>query len=141
LAASPEPHSRIEGLRAWVAQLDRSLGIGTYLLGAAAVLGLAASAVALVLVLQLKDDSSTKEDISNLQTQISKVQEQVTQQAERRVGSLQQRVTALERRLDQVTAGQQAIRRELEALKAESRTSGGSGARAGEARGGTSPGG
>lgn len=111
MAAPPEPQSPIEGLRAWVAQLDRSLGIRTYLLGAAAVLGLAASAVALVLVLQLKGDSSTKDDVSTLRTQISQVQERVTQESERRVGSLEERVTALERRLDQVTAGQQAIRR------------------------------
>jgi TolA-binding protein len=110
LAAPPEPQSPIEGFRAWVAQLDRSLGIRTYLLGAAAVLGLAASAVALVLV-AAQGDSSTKDDVSTLRTQISQVQERVTQESERRVGSLEERVTALERRLDQVTAGQQAIRR------------------------------
>ena len=80
---------RIEGLRAWLAQLDRNLGIRTYVLGAIAVLGLAASAVALVLVLQLKQDSVSKDDVAALQDQLSTVSDEASQAAEEKVQSLE----------------------------------------------------
>ena len=77
-----EEQDPIGGLRAWLAQLDRKLGIPTYLIGAVAVLGVAAAAVALVLVLQLKGDTATKDDISTLETQLSTVQDQAAQAAQ-----------------------------------------------------------
>ena len=48
--------------------LDRRLGIRTYLLGAISVLGLAAGVVAVVFVLQLKQDAATKDDVDALST-------------------------------------------------------------------------
>lgn len=123
-AVPPDPQDPIEGLRAWLAQLDRTVGIRTYVLGAVAVLGLAASVVALVLVLQLKRDSATKDDISKLQTQISQVQDAAQQTARREVGSLKARVAGLETRLDQVSSDQESIKRRLNALKAATSTSG-----------------
>ena len=126
-AVPPDPQSPIEGLRAWLAQLDRRVGIRTYLLGAIAVLGLAASVVALVLVLQLKRDSATKDDISTLQTQVSETQDAAQQAAKRDVRSLEDRIAQLETRLDQVSSDQESIKRRLNALKAASGASGAGG--------------
>src|SRR5918996_3547537 len=40
-----DPHERIDGLRAWLAQVERKLGIRTYAFAAACVLALAGAAV------------------------------------------------------------------------------------------------
>ena len=63
---STDPHERIDGLRAWLAQVDRKLGIRTYALAAGIVLALAAAAVALVFALQLQEDSATNDDLQAL---------------------------------------------------------------------------
>src|SRR5919201_7117576 len=58
--APADPHQRIDGLRAWLAQVDRKLGVRTYIGAAIAVLALAAAVAALVLVVLLKRDAATK---------------------------------------------------------------------------------
>src|SRR5919108_2621886 len=78
-AAAPDPHStdpheRIDGLRAWVAQVNRKLGIRTYAFAAASVLALAAAAVAIVFALQLQEDSATNDDLDELRNQIGAVE-------------------------------------------------------------------
>jgi hypothetical protein len=67
-AATPpeDPQVRIDGLRAWLAQVERKLGVRSYAGAAGLVLALAAAAVALVLVLQLNDDAATKDDLAEL---------------------------------------------------------------------------
>ena len=51
-ASPPDPQSRLEGLRAWVVELDRNLGIRTYVLGAIGLLALAFS-IYVVYVLEI----------------------------------------------------------------------------------------
>ena len=60
------PPTRIEGLRAWLAQLEPKLGLRTYVGAAIAVLTLAAAVVALVLVLSLRQDAATEDDVQAL---------------------------------------------------------------------------
>jgi TolA-binding protein len=115
----PPPQDPIDGLRAWVAQLDRSLGVRTYLLGAISVLGLAAGVVAVVLVLQLKQDAATKDDVDALSTQLSTVQDAAAQAAEDKVKSLDDRISALETKVDGLSGDQSNLQRELDSLKQE----------------------
>jgi polyhydroxyalkanoate synthesis regulator phasin len=98
-AALAEPHERIDGLRSWVAQVDRKLGIRTYALGAACVLGLAGAAVALVLTLQTQEDAATKDEADALRTQIEEVERSAFEATEEGVASLSERLDAVEGRV------------------------------------------
>jgi uncharacterized protein HemX len=109
----PDAHARIDGLRAWLGDLDRRLGLRTYVLGAAALLALAAAVVALVLVLQLKRDAATESDVNSLKGQLSGVQRSAANAAQRSVQSLNRRLTALEGRVNRLSSGQATSRREL----------------------------
>ena len=91
--ARADPHERIDGLRAWVAQVDRKLGVRTYVGAAIAVLALAAAAVGLVLTLSLKQDAATNDDVQSLRDQISAVQQSASQAAQKDVQALDQRLT------------------------------------------------
>jgi rhodanese-related sulfurtransferase len=115
----PDPHERIDGLRAWLAQLDRKVGVRTFILAALAVLALAAAAVALVLAVQLKQDAATKDDVSSLRDQLTGVQESATQAAQSGVRSLNQRLTDLETKVDRISSGQRTTKRELRVIQGD----------------------
>jgi uncharacterized protein HemX len=115
--APADPHERIDGLRAWVAQLDRKLGVRTYLGAALAVLALAAAAVALVLTLNLKQDAATNRDVQSLRDQISAVEQSASQAAQEDVRALEQRVAELEDDVNRISTGQTTTRRELKVVQ------------------------
>jgi uncharacterized protein HemX len=94
--APADAHQRIDGLRAWLAQVDRKLGIRTYALGAAAVLGLAAGIVGIVLALGFEEDSAKQEDLRGLRDQIAAVERDAQAEAEQGVQSVTERVDQLE---------------------------------------------
>jgi uncharacterized protein HemX len=110
------------GLRAWLAQLDRRLGLRTYVIGAIAVLALAAGVVALVLTLQLRHDAATNGDVSSIRDQVAGVEQSATQAAEESVHSLHQRIADLKAEIDRISSAQAADRRELKALQEDVRT-------------------
>jgi hypothetical protein len=120
-AATPEaptdPQERIDGLRAWLAQVDRKLGVRTYLGAAIAVLALAAAAVALVLTLSLKQDAATDDDLESLRDQISAVEQSASQAAQEDVQGLDRRLTELEADVNRISTGQQTTRRELKVVQ------------------------
>ena len=87
-AALQSPAEQISGLRAWIAQVDRKLGIRTYALGAAVVLALAAGIVGVVLAVGAKDDSATKDEVRALRDQVSSVSKEASQAAQDDVASL-----------------------------------------------------
>src|SRR5215208_2601071 len=64
------PNERIDGLRAWVAQVDRKLGVRTYIGAALTLLALAAAGVALFFALQAKQDSATKSELDSVRSQL-----------------------------------------------------------------------
>ena len=110
------------GLRAWLAQLDRRLGLRTYVIGAIAVLALAAGVVALVLTLQLRHDAATNRDVSSLHEQLTGVEQSATQAAEQSVHSLHRRIGDLAAEIDRISSAQAADKRELKALQEDIRT-------------------
>src|SRR5688500_2241646 len=70
---SEDPHERLDGLRAWLAQVDRKVGVRTYAGGAAVVLALAAGIVGVVLALSAKDESATKAEVEALREEIGTI--------------------------------------------------------------------
>lgn len=115
--APADPQERIDGLRAWVAQVDRKLGVRTYVGAAIAVLALAAAAVGLVLTLSLKQDAATNDDIQSLRDQISAVEQSASQAAQEDVQALDRRLTELEAEVNKISAGQTTTRRELKVVQ------------------------
>jgi septal ring factor EnvC (AmiA/AmiB activator) len=120
--ARPTPadeRTTLDGLRAWVAQIDRKLGVRTYAGAAIAVLALAAAAVGLVLTLSLKQDAATDDDVRSLRDQISVVEQSASQAAaqEEDVQALEQRLADLEAELDKISSGQTTARRELKVVQ------------------------
>ena len=107
----------VEGLRAWVAQLDRKLGIRTYAGGAALVLALAAGIVGVVLAVSAKDESATKEDVTELRNQVESGQREAVEAAEDEVGTLAERLDALEGRVDSLASSQRTTESELQVVQ------------------------
>lgn len=115
--APADPQQRIDGLRAWVAQVDRKLGVRTYVGAAIVVLALAAAAVGLALTLSLKQDAATDDDIQSLRDQISAVEQSASQAAQEDVQALDRRLTELEAEVNRISAGQTTTRRELKVVQ------------------------
>jgi hypothetical protein len=115
--APADPHERIDGLRAWVAQADRRLALRTYVVAAIAVLALAAAAVGLALTLSLKQEAATDDDIQSLRDQISAVGQSASQAAQEDVQALDRRLTELESEVNRISAGRTTIRRELKVVQ------------------------
>jgi uncharacterized protein HemX len=113
----PDPHERIDSQRAWIAQLDRRLGVRTYVLGALALLAAAAAVVALVLVIQLRRDAATDDDVNAIRNQLSGIQQSATSAAQKSVESVDQRLTDLESEVSRLSTGQKTTRRELQVVQ------------------------
>ncbi len=107
------PESRLEGLRAWIAQVDRKLGIRSYAGGAAIVLALAAGIAGVVLASSAKDESATKDEVQALRDQVESVQQETASEAEQDIASLGDRVDDLEARIAAVAADQRTTESEL----------------------------
>ena len=107
----------LEGLRAWVAQLDRKLGTRFYALGAATVLALAAGIVGIVLVLGVKEDSATNSDLDQLREEVSGVEESASEAAQEEVAALGDRVSQLESQIQSLRSDQTSTDQEISVLQ------------------------
>jgi len=130
--SSSDPQEQIDGLRAWLADIDRKLGVRTYIGGALAVLALAAAGAAIFLTLSLKQDAATKDDVNALRDQLSGVEQSAAQAAHSSVRSFDQRLTDLETRVDKLSTDQTTSKRELQVIQDDikelrSQVSGGTG--------------
>lgn len=137
---APDPRGEIAGLRAWLAQTDRKLGVRTYIGAALVVLAVGAAAVALVLTLSLKRDSPTKDEVDSLRNQLSVVQLSAAEAAQRGAQSVNQRLTALEGRIDKLEADQTTSKRELQVVQDDIKELRSQVSRAGSSSGGGSQG-
>ena len=115
--AGADPQDRIDGLRAWLAQVDRKVGVRSYAGGAAIVLALAAGIVGVVLALSAKDESATKDEVSSLRNQVEQASQEASAAAEEQVGSLADRVDALEQQVSSLSGDKTTIERELEVVQ------------------------
>lgn len=109
----------VDGLRAWVAQLDRKIGVRTYAGGAAVVLALATAIVAVVLAIDARDNSARNDDLNRIQGQLSDVSAQAgsAESAQSDIDSLAGRVGTLEDQLDAITTSGDATEKRLSVVE------------------------
>ncbi|HET6829938.1 MAG TPA: hypothetical protein VFH44_01185 [Solirubrobacterales bacterium] len=98
----------LDSLRSWVADLDRKLGIRTYLTLAAALLALACSIVAVVLAVDARDNSASSDDITRLEEQVAALEGAAAVVPPTTTGggdaaALEQRLTTLEAQVKGLT--------------------------------------
>jgi hypothetical protein len=92
------PREGTEGLRGWVAELDRKVGLRTYVGLALVILSVATAVVAIVLAIDARDNSARNQDLNQLSDQVAS-SAAATQTAEDDVNALDGRVAALENQL------------------------------------------
>ncbi|MFN8150604.1 MAG: hypothetical protein U0R24_05700 [Solirubrobacterales bacterium] len=98
-AAKGQPRPTLEGLRAWVATLDRKVGLRTYLGLAAVILALATSAVAIVLAIDARDNSADNDDLNAISERVNQLESGST--ADFDATAFEARLTAIEDQLSQ----------------------------------------
>jgi septal ring factor EnvC (AmiA/AmiB activator) len=108
---------QIEGLRAWIAQIDRRLGIRSVAGGLAVVLALAAGIVGVVLATSAKDESATKDEVKSLRDQVSASNEEVSESTKDTLGEINDRIDALEGRVSTIASGQRTSDSELDVAR------------------------
>ena len=116
-AASADPQERLEGVAAWVAQLDRKLATRFYALAAASVLALAAAIVAVVLALGVEDDSASKGELAELRDQIDEATRSASDVAEDSVADLEGRLSEIESQIEAIRSDQTSSSRELSVVQ------------------------
>ena len=116
-AASTDPAEKLEGVHAWVAQLDRKLQTRFYALAAAAVLALAAGIVAVVLALGVQDDSATKAQLEELRDQVDNATQSASDAAQDDVADLDERLSEIESQLESLRSDQSATSREISVVQ------------------------
>jgi septal ring factor EnvC (AmiA/AmiB activator) len=116
-AASTDPNEKLEGVHAWVAQLDRKLQTRFYALGAATVLALAAGIVAVVLALGVQDDSATKGELSELRDEVDNATRSASNAAEDQVSDLDERLSEIEAELESLRSDQGATNQEISVVQ------------------------
>lgn len=108
------PQEQIDGLRAWVAQLDRRLGVRSLALGLAVVIALAAGVVGVVLAQDAKDNSATKDEVASLRDQVSATTKEASQATQDTIAELEESIDALEARVSTIASSQRTSDSELE---------------------------
>lgn len=108
------PEQQIAGLRAWIAQVERKLGIRSLAGGVAVVLALAAGILGVVLATSAKDESATKVEVKSLSERVTANTQQATQAAQNDLASLSDRLDALEGRVSTIASGQRTSDSELQ---------------------------
>ena len=117
---TPAPQTteeQIEGLRAWIAQLDRRLGIRSFAGGVAVVLALAAGIVGVVLAMSAKDESATKTEVKSLRDQISATTQEASQATQDDISQINDSIDALEARVSTLAYDQRTSDSELKVVQ------------------------
>jgi septal ring factor EnvC (AmiA/AmiB activator) len=115
--AAVNPHERIDGLRSWLAQVERKINVRTIAIGIVAVLALAAGIVAIVLAMGAEEDAAKKSDIEDVREQLAAVEETASDAAQEDVQSLTERISALEDDLASATQGDESVEQQISVLK------------------------
>jgi septal ring factor EnvC (AmiA/AmiB activator) len=115
--AAADPHERIEGLRGWLAQVDRKINVRTIAIGIVAVLALAAGIVAIVLAMAAEEDAAKQSEIEDVREQLAAVEETASDAAQEDVQTLTERISALEDDLASATQGNRSVEQRISVLE------------------------
>jgi uncharacterized protein HemX len=108
---------QVDGLRAWLARLDRKVGARTYIGGALLILALAASGVAVYLAVRTDQDAASKDDVAALRNQTDRIGQQAAG-AQREVSNLNEPIARLQKRLKALERKQESTGTRLSQLEA-----------------------
>lgn len=114
-----DPQERIDGLRSWLAQVERRLAVRTYIGAALAVLALATAAAALVIAMDVRDDSATDADVQNLREELTGVRETAAEAAQEDVQEITASLRDLEDQIGRTRDQQRTLRNELSVAQEE----------------------
>lgn len=118
-AVTETPDARIEGLRGWIAQLDRKLGVRTYAGAAAIVLALAAGIVGVVLATSAKDESATTAEVEALRDEVEAVQQESSQAVQQDIETLNGRFDDLEAKVAALGTSQRTSESEISVIQGD----------------------
>ena len=95
-----------QGIRAWLALLDRKLGTRTYAGAAAVVLALATAIVAVVLAIDARDNSATTDDLNQVENRLGDISSMADegQSAQDDLDSLTSRLADLESQVSELAS-------------------------------------
>jgi septal ring factor EnvC (AmiA/AmiB activator) len=108
-----DPQQRIDGLRSWLAQVERRLGVRSYIGAALAVLALAAAGAAIYLALTTREDAATDADVQNLREELTGVRESAAEAAQQDVQTINEALADLEDRIGKLENDQGSFEAEL----------------------------
>lgn len=103
----------LDGVRAWLAQLDRQLRFRTLAAGVIGLVALVASGAGIYLALDAKDEAATVSDINEVRTKITEVEQAALRAASEDVESFRTRVDNLEALIRSQEAAGRRSRSEL----------------------------
>jgi uncharacterized protein HemX len=112
-----DPQQRIDGLRSWIAQLERKIGVRTYIGAALAVLALAAGVAGIFLALQVERDAASDADVENLREELTGVEQTAAEAAQEDVRSINKSVTDLEDQIRRLRTQQRSQADELSVVQ------------------------
>ncbi len=112
-----DPDERIDGLQAWLVELDRKLGIRTSVVAVALLLGLAAAVVALVLAITTQDDAATQAELNALDARISGVERRAGDAAQQDSADLQSQINDLDKQISEIADESEATSRQIDVIK------------------------
>lgn len=110
---SVDPNERIDGQRRWISQVERKLGIRTYIGAALAMLALAAGGVGVFLALRVEEDAATEADIENLREELTGVEQTAAEAAQQDVEAINETVADLENQISRLQSEQRTQTDEL----------------------------
>ena len=110
---SVNPHERIDGLRSWLAQVERRLGLRTYIGAALVVLALAAGGAGVFLALRTEQDAATEADVENLREELTGVEQTAVEAAQQDVEAVNETLTDLENQISRLENEQGSLSDEL----------------------------
>jgi septal ring factor EnvC (AmiA/AmiB activator) len=115
--ASTNPHERIDGLRSWLAQLERKLNVRTIATAVLSVLALAGAIYAIVLARDVDKEGATQAELEDVREELASVRDTASEAAEDDVRSISQRLSALEEDFAGLTQGGQKTEQEISVLE------------------------
>jgi septal ring factor EnvC (AmiA/AmiB activator) len=115
--APADPNERIDGLRSWLAQLERKLNIRTIAIGVIAVLALAGAIYGIVLARDTDKNAATEAQLEDVREELAAVSDTASEAAQDDVRSIEERISALEEDLAAATQGDQKTEQQISVLQ------------------------